>query len=143
MSACIIPAGPEFQDPAGVPDSPPFLWMASPAENTTVVSATPTFSVTAGDYNLGDWIYIKWISEFPPFVELQTDKIPPPADSNPIRDPKTLSPSCFQVNRDASTHRLTAAISDHPFDGQGLLTTSSFVPPRLVSWIWEWNCPQQ
>ena len=42
MSACIIPVGPEFQDPPGVPDSPPFLWMASPDEGTTVMSATAT-----------------------------------------------------------------------------------------------------
>src|SRR4051794_367187 len=52
MSACIIPAGPEFQDPPGVPDSAPILWMASPDEGTTVVSETPTFSVTVIDYNL-------------------------------------------------------------------------------------------
>ena len=63
MSACIIPAGPEFQDPPGVPDSPPFLWAASPDEGTTVVSATAMFSVTPGDYNLDDTLFVKWISE--------------------------------------------------------------------------------
>src|SRR3954470_19920657 len=66
MSACIIPAGPEFQDPPGVPDSPPFRWTESPPVGTTVVSATPTFSVTPGDYNLDDPIYVKWIIDFPP-----------------------------------------------------------------------------
>jgi len=147
MSACIIPAGPEFQDPAGVPDSPPFLWTASPDEGTTLVSATPTFSVTPGDYNVGDPIFVKWITEFPPYVpnvtrEQETDPLPPTADGDLIRDPATFSPSCFQVNTGPSTHRITAAISDRAFDGQGLLTTPSTVPPRLVIWTWERNCPQ-
>ena len=146
MSACIIPAGPEFQDPPGVPDSPPFLYMASPDEGTTVVSATATFSVTPGDYNLGDTIYVKWISDFPPFVpnnvtrEQNTDKLPPSADGNPIRNAATFPATCLKVDANASTHRITAAISDRQFDGQGLLTTPNFVPPTLVIWTWEHNC---
>jgi hypothetical protein len=148
-SACIIPVGPEFQDPPGVPDSPPFLWMESPDEGTTLVSATATFSVTPGDYNLGDTIFVKWITDFPPFVpnnvtrEQTTDPLPPSADGSPIRRAAKFMPTCFKVftNPNSSTHRITAAISDREFDGQGLLTTSSLVPPRLVIWTWEQSCP--
>jgi len=145
MSACIIPAGPEFQDPPGEPDSPPFLWAALPDEGTTVVSATAMFSVTPGDYNLGDTLFVKWISDFPPFVgnnvtrQQETDVLPP-SPGNPIRDAATFLPNCFQVNTASSTHRITAAISDRGFDGRGLLTTPSVVPPRLVIWTWERNC---
>jgi hypothetical protein len=146
MSACIIPAGPEFQDPPGGPNSPPFLWMASPDEGTTIVSATPTFSVTPGDFNVDDPIFVKWIVEFPPFVpnpggtiDLRPDELPPSADGTPIRAPKTFMPNCNQVNS-ASTHHITAAISDRPF--VDLLTTMSEVPPILVSWTWEHSCPQ-
>src|SRR5436190_13153829 len=84
MAACIIPAGPEFQDPAGAPDSPPYLWTESPDEGTTVVSGTPTFSVTPGDPNVTDKIFVKWITEFPPFIpspngtlDLRPDELPP------------------------------------------------------------------
>jgi hypothetical protein len=147
MSACIIPAGPEFQDPPGVPDSPPFLWMASPDEGTTVVSAMPTFSVTPGDFNVDDPIFVKWIVEFPPFIpnpggtiDLRPDELSPSADGSPIRAPAKFIPNCNQVNSAAPTHHITAAISDRAFDGQGLLTTPSVVPPRLVFWTWEHSC---
>jgi hypothetical protein len=145
MSACIIPAGPEFQDPAGVPDSPPFLWAASPDEGTTVVSATAKFSVTPGDYNLGDTVFVKWITDFPPDIanftlERNTDMREASA-GNPIRDASTFLPNCHQFNTPGPTHRITAAISDRSFDGPGLLTTPSVVPPRLVIWTWEQNCP--
>src|SRR5437870_8232998 len=56
MSACIIPAGPQFQDPAGVPDSPPFLLAVSPDEGSTTTK--DTFTVTPSDINVGDDLYV-------------------------------------------------------------------------------------
>src|SRR3954465_8419769 len=101
MSACIIPAGPEFQDPPGVPDSPPYLVSESPDEGTVVVSANATFVVTPGDFNVGDTIYVRWITEFPPLVPppsgtvfVTTDERGPSADGSFIRAPVTFSPNC-------------------------------------------------
>src|SRR3954467_10422154 len=54
MSACIIPAGPEFQDPPGVPDSPPVLLGESPDEGSTTTKDAPEFTVTPSDINVGD-----------------------------------------------------------------------------------------
>jgi hypothetical protein len=147
MSACIIPAGPEFQDPPGVPDSPPYLWMVSPDQGTTVVGAMPTFSVTPGDFNVDDPLFVKWIVDFPPYVpgvthEATTNPLSPSADGNPIRDAATFPANCFQFNTATSTHHIAAAISDRNFDGQGLLTSPSVVPPILVIWTWERNCQQ-
>src|SRR4051812_24199621 len=145
MSACIIPAGPEFQDPPGGPNSPPYLWMVSPDEGTTVVSATATFSVTPGDNDLGDPLFVKWITDFPPSISTTVD-LPvvmrgPSTNGNPIREVAVFSPNCTQVGKVSSTHHIAAAISDRPFDGQGLLTTTGTIPPRLVIWTWERNCP--
>jgi hypothetical protein len=147
ISACIIPVGPEFQDPPGDPDSPPFLISESPDEGTTVVSATATFVVRPGDFNVGDTIYVKWITEFPPAVPqpsgtffLEPDELGPSADGSFVRDASKFSPNCSQVNNAASTHHITAAISDRRFVAPASLTTESNVRPRLVIWTWEWNC---
>jgi hypothetical protein len=145
MSACIIPAGPEFQDPPGGPNAPPYLWMVSPDEGTTVVSATATFSVTSGDNDLGDQLFVKWLTDFPPSVsttvDVRVDVLGPSTDGNPIRDAAIFSPNCSQVSKVSSTHHITAAISDRSFDGRGFLTTTGTFPPRLVIWTWERNCP--
>jgi hypothetical protein len=145
MSACIIPAGPDFQDPPGGPNSAPYSWMESPDEGTAVVSATASFSVTPGDNDVGDELFVKWITDFPPAisttVDVRVDTLAPSTDGNPIRDAAIFSPNCSQVGKISSTHHITAAISDSPFDGRGFLTTTGTIPPALVIWTWERNCP--
>jgi hypothetical protein len=147
MSACIIPAGPEFQDPPGGPNSAPFVWMESPDEGRTVVSATPTFSVTPGDNDLGDSIFVKWLTDFPPSVsttvDVRVEELGPSTNGNPIRHASMFMPNCSQVSKVLSTHHITAAISDRSFDGRGFLTTTGTFPPALVIWTWEQNCPAQ
>src|SRR3954469_22246342 len=66
MAACIIPAGPEFQDPAGVPDSPPFLLGESPDEGGTITKDPPVFTVTPSDVNVRDDLFLLWLTEYPP-----------------------------------------------------------------------------
>jgi hypothetical protein len=150
MAACIIPAGPEFQDPAGVPNSPPFLlFAASPPEGMTVVDTTPTFSVTASDLNVNDHIWIKWITEYPPYSG--STKAPEPTHISPSDDgsqlhmPDVFRPTCIQLNIALSTHKVMAAISDREFvhsdDPADLLTTMSDVPPIQVVWTWQKSCP--
>lgn len=151
MSACIIPAGPEFQDPPGGPNSPPFLlFAASPPEGTTVVDATPTFSVTPTDLDVGDDIWIKWITEYPPYsgstkAQEPPRHITPNADGSQLHIPDVFSPSCIQLNAALPTHKVMAAISDREFiqsdDPADLLTTKSDLPPIEVVWTWQKSCP--
>jgi hypothetical protein len=145
ISACIIPAGPEFQDPAGVPDSPPYLVSESPDEGMIVVGDDP-FSVTPGDVNVNDRIYVKWITEYPPNIvnvtnDLVTDVIQPPANGTPVRRASEFIPLCTRVNPLVTTHQIVAAISDRPFTSTGLLTTDSSIPPLLVMLTWQKTCP--
>jgi hypothetical protein len=152
MSACIIPAGPEFQDPPGVRNSPPFLLSVSPPEGSRVVDPTPEFSVTPSDLNAGDDLWVRWITEYPPNVIGSTNANPPTpiphsADGSPLRSPSNFKPNCNDIDRRLSTHQVMAAISDSAFvgsDGLGdLLTTTSDTPPILVVWTWQKSCPLQ
>src|SRR5262252_2775356 len=63
MPACIIPVGPQWQDPDGVPNAPPeFLsWTPSPDKiQSTTFSAPLTFTAVATDVNVADSLYTLW-----------------------------------------------------------------------------------
>lgn len=146
LFACVIPAGPEFQDPPGVPNAPPYVVAVSPERLTTVVGNENevTFSVTPGDVNLDDTIYVKWVTEYPPYSATLTrdqgwQKVPPSGDGNPTRSAVTFMPGCTQVNQLVTTHIIMAAISDRP-PTTGLLNTESNVAPQQIFWFWQHAC---
>jgi len=150
-SACIIPLGPEFQDPSGAPNSPPRLVSVSPDQGTTVTKDPATFSVTLSDNNVGDPLFVRWIVEYPPFNDINTkspqdDEIPPPQDGSLVRRPVSFEPNCFKLNVTTSTHQITAAVSDSRFIGgsqsteSDLLLTEDGLRPALVNWTLIKNC---
>lgn len=144
MSACIIPAGPEFQDPEGVPDSPPFLISVSPDQGSTVVTGDPEFTVTPSDVNVGDDLYVMWLTEYPPLTEQSnvgtSSTIYHSEDGSPLAEPRSFRPNCYQVNRRISTHQIMAVISDSPFVSNKLLFTENGIRPLQVNWTWVKNC---
>lgn len=148
-SACIIPVGPEFQDPPGAKNAPPFTF-ADPQEGTRTSKTMPRFTVTPADVNLGDFLFAKWITEYPPFSnETFTAKIdnmiPPSGDAQ--RRPTFLEPDCTQVSKGTTTHSIAVAISDRPFvpftKPDDLIVATDGAVPRLVHWIWDQSCPSQ
>lgn len=145
LSACVIPAGPEFHDPPGVPDAPPYVLATSPERGSTITGNEyeVTFSVTVGDVNVDETVWIKWITEYPPFGNGSNDHgwemIPPSANGSPTRSAATFMPGCTQVNRLVTTHTIMAAISDRR-PTSGLLNTDSPVPPQEVFWYWQHAC---
>src|ERR1022692_3049952 len=54
MSACIIPVGPDFQDPPAAPNYAPYIISANPDFFSIVATQSPTFEVTVTDPNGGD-----------------------------------------------------------------------------------------
>jgi hypothetical protein len=72
LGGCILPVGPEFQDPAPVPNQPPYFVSGAGAvpfpQSSQAVGAIPfTFTVVAGDSNLSDTLTAKWVSNYPPY----------------------------------------------------------------------------
>src|SRR5690242_202058 len=61
MSACIIPVGPEFQDPPGGPNAAPEILNPNFFTGTAVAStSTQDFSFTVSDPN-GDPMWFRWV----------------------------------------------------------------------------------
>ena len=144
MSACIIPAGPEFQDPPGVPDSPPMLLSVLPDIGSTTTKDAPEFTVQPTDINVGDDLYVLWLTEYPPLTSSSfvspIVKIQHSDDGTRLARSESFRPTCYQVNRALPTHQIIAAISDSPFLPDKLLATESGMHPIQVVWTWVKSC---
>ncbi len=72
IAGCVIPIGPEFQDPVHSPEYAPVLVDQTPAFGSivTVDLRTPQqFIVLASDLNPGDELYWEWVLDYPPYVQ--------------------------------------------------------------------------
>jgi hypothetical protein len=147
LSACIIPVGPEFQDPLGVPNSPPYLVSAMPVEGTHNVNPMVEFNVTVGDLNV-EPLFVKWVTEYPPFSgdsnTAQTQTIDAPEDGSPNRKLAPFRPECSSLAITLSTHKISVGISDKPFvspeDPSNLFAAGPNAYPRVLNWVLERSC---
>jgi hypothetical protein len=150
MPACIIPVGPEWQDPPGRRNSPPTVLSAFPMEGSTVVGLTDgnMFRVTPTDSDVGDNVFVRWLTEFPGFMQgttmiVQTDHILPGADGTALQE-VSLIVTCLQLSANRTTHQIYAAVSDSAFvssdNPADVLKTKSGVAPQPVVWTLEKAC---
>ena len=69
---CVVPVEPHFQDPPQAPNYYPYLSNADPIAQTAVtVQPAPgmlVFNVQVGDQNLDDTLYVRWVSDYPPYT---------------------------------------------------------------------------
>lgn len=62
--ACILPVGPEWQDPLGAPNAPPQILDPDPdwgEEAIALLNSPKDFKFFATDVNVVDKLYVKWI----------------------------------------------------------------------------------
>jgi hypothetical protein len=148
--ACIIPVGPEFQDPPGAPNSPPTVVATDPPAGTITANPMVVFSVTPADANVLDPLYVKWIADYPPFVPNETHgvppkEIPPSADGSVRRPPQTFQPGCFSsIATTRTMHQIQVGISDRQFltdeDPNDLFATTDGSKPYIVTWFLIRSC---
>jgi hypothetical protein len=71
MSACVLPIGPDFQDPLSSPNYAPYFVDTLPVAGSivTATSTVPLFRVTVQDPNGGDNLQVRWIADYPPFTD--------------------------------------------------------------------------
>jgi len=101
-SACIIPLGPDFQDPVAEPNDPPFFESASPDFGSIVTppATSPlTFAVTLTDPNVGDDLYIEWQADYPgvnhrPLVGTKPF-VPHSLNGTPLHETVTANVDCI------------------------------------------------
>jgi hypothetical protein len=142
MPACIIPAGPEFQDPEGVANSPPEMIAVTPMIGSAVIS--DMFSITVGDAN-GDQLHVRWMADYPgtSFRWYQMDD---PSSVAPAGQPRTdrfdLKATCDSLDPSLTSHTIMVVVGDRPFvDGSDDKTQVVEGGKRVVAfWIWNVTC---
>jgi len=132
MSACIIPVTPNFQDPPSVPASPPYLFNFEPQNFggvvTVPVPAGKTFSANVSDEDLSAELHVRWVVDYPPFVDGvtyfpgQTTTISRSANGQTINQVITQAIDCSWITQPlTSTHQLELIVADRE-----LLESSTF-----------------
>lgn len=145
MSACIIPFGPEFQDPDGRANSAPEIIATDPEEGLIVTK--PKFGVTVTDADAGDTLYFRLIADYPDLPGTLTHHIVYESDSPPTT---TGAPhvahferpvDCIIHNLDPSLvgHRIMAIVADREFIADSPDLTAIDKGGRLVKVLWFWN----
>jgi hypothetical protein len=150
MPACIIPVAPEFQDPAGVPNSPPFIIQeeTSPPFGAEVVD--PTFAITISDPNVGDDLHVRWLADYPgPATRtIEADHLYiARKDGLPLRQrvPVTVDCSLYQLSPDLDRHQIIAVVADRLFadpSPNSLTLVTQDSEPAFAFWNWSVKCPR-
>jgi hypothetical protein len=139
MSACIIPVGPEFQDPPGAPNASPEIINANPtwgAEVSATALMGQPFQITVTDPN-AETLYIRFIVDGV-IVE------PPQRMVSPSELPKQLTKvvACnTDIHTPQSRHPVTAVVADQDFvSGDPDLRKSPGLT-SIITWTLNLTCP--
>jgi hypothetical protein len=153
ISSCVVPVGPEWSDPAS--NAPPTISYANPAMGSildfgTAGNAALGLEVALSDPNTRDRLYVRWIIDYPPYVDGVSHVAMPqtlPEGDQVQRPPIRFAPNCSDdpISHDFSNHRLLLAVSDRPFVGGDTNPQSldGVTNGYLVegSWIFSLDCP--
>ncbi len=116
---CVLPVGPEFQDPE--PNVPPSIFVATPPSGEILLPGQ-TISVSVRDPNLSDTLYVRWLVDYPP-ARSQTaladkETIVPPQNMDPVRILRAIVPDCdlHNIASGFSTHQWMLAVADRDWE---------------------------
>jgi hypothetical protein len=153
LSACVLPIGPDFQDPLASPNYSPFFIDSDP-EFGTQETATPAMSVTfharISDPNVGDNLTVRWIVDYPPFT---ADTRPQPDDlvmadqtGKPLDKDVSFTPNCVQNTlAKIPVHHIKVVVSDRGFVTVQDPTDLTSIPAGGFEIVGDWSlaleCP--
>jgi len=148
---CVIPVGPQFQDPLAAQNYQPRITYTDPVEGTPTGSMN--FTITVTDPNVGDSLYVRWIFDYPPFHEstrrLPDNRLGPPAGGTPTpRTLPTMTVSCSQLAPNSAEdslgrHQVMVVVADRPFADDDE-TPDQVTAPGLTDtayWTLNHSCP--
>lgn len=117
-SACVLPIGPQFEDPPG--NTSPFLASSNPTLGSVLTGTSPVIEVVVGDDNLSDALIGRWFIDYPPFDEAVTRmvnefRLPPTGKTE--RGKVLFAPNCAedQIAPGMASHRISLSVADRPF----------------------------
>jgi hypothetical protein len=135
--ACVIPVGPEWQNPQGNPNAQPRILNPNPFWGAEVF-ATPTepqefvFSVT--DANVEDVLQVQGVVDGRRFLD----------EPGPGLIEKTIV--CNDLDRSLIRHNIIVAVTDSEFVNDGsdnILRTKSNEEPTVITWQLTMTCQSQ
>lgn len=148
MSACVVPVAPNFQDPIGEPNVPPYIVSAIPSVGA-VAAPTQMFQVTVTDQNVGDTLNYQWLIDYPPYT-LDTrpgdiGSIAPSADGTQQRVTKPLLRlPCSYNPAPKAVHQLQFILADRELDQSNSMVPDA-LPPKSDGFVvrasWTFSCP--
>lgn len=116
-SACVLPVGPQFEDPPG--NSSPYLASSDPPEGSVLPETSPLIEVVVGDANQDDVLRVRWLIDYPPFdaaVTRMAHEFHLPTTGKTERGKFRFAPNCAddQIATETSSHRVTLSVADRP-----------------------------
>ena len=151
ISGCVVPIGPEWTDPER--NQPPTISYATPPIGSVLDfsasgNAAMGLEIGLADQNTRDTLYVRWIIDYPPYVDGQSHPALPqalPGGDQILRPTIRYAPNCSDqaISHDFSNHRLLLAVSDRPFrdDPQVLDLVQDGNYRVEASWSFTLSCP--
>jgi len=122
LSACVLPIGPEFEDPPAVANFQPFVVSVDPDAETTqqILAKPPKFKIQVSDPNPGDKLTVRWVANYPLYVQnatylvgdSQEMALPPEPEGRVTFESPELSCDKFPLSTEKT---LVAIVSDDGF----------------------------
>jgi hypothetical protein len=149
MSACVVPVAPNFQDPLGEPNVPPYIANAMPAVGSFVPNDTGAFAVTVTDQN-GDTLSYRWVIDYPPYSVSNTrpqaiGTVTVAANAGQQSNPLMLSSPCdLNPAPTVAVHQLEFILADRDFDTADPKVLDALLPGSVgfvVRANWTFSCP--
>lgn len=146
MSACIIPVGPEFQDPPGIPDSAPYIVSAVPEQGS--ITTVTNFSIVVSDPNVQDDLNVRWLLDWPETVAgthrfVKDDLISHDANGKRLMASSTATIGCnLTTPAPLPLHRLFVVVADRDFDESDITAVKNDGNKTVATWVWNVTCQQ-
>jgi len=152
---CVIPIGPQFQDPPAGENHQPQILTSTPPPGAVVTASPNTgqlFSVTITDANVGDTLFVRWLANYPDYklgatfkLEGPRDHYPPSADGQRWSAEVANTIDCLDVAGDGMTqHHINFAVADRAFlDGDYTQPLQLPAGAKMAQYNWTLNlsCP--
>jgi hypothetical protein len=156
LAGCILPISPQFEDSPADPNFAPELVTARPAQGSivTILPSSPqTFEITVKDPNPGDTLFVRWISDYPPYsvssgIYGADVMLAPPTNGQPRT--ASVDVACLSSLSRDRLHPLTVLVADRKFPNDSSATREAqltAIPDdaRKIEVNWVVNltsCPQ-
>ncbi len=153
MNACVIPIGPQFDD--AEPNFSPFIETSDPGVGEIFSPGQDDnrfVTVTLGDQNLGDTLFLKWLLDYPspdPEGGQVLMEVEPAPTGKVDRGPVRYVPSCPKPPAPPGLHRLVLSVSDRRFLDETKMESVSRDAPKdspqvganRLRAVWLLSCP--